>query len=52
MARTARIAVIGGGIGGLTAAQQNAIQSQPLYKESGSSAGLQIAPTAHLGIHF
>ena len=38
--------------GGLTAAQQNAIQSQPLYKESGSSAGLQIAPTAHLGIHF
>ena len=33
-------------------AQQSAIQSQPLYKDSGSSAGLQIAPTAHLGIHF
>ena len=38
--------------GGLTAAQQNAIQSQPLYNDSGSSAGFQIAPTAHLGIHF
>ena len=37
---------------GLTAAQQSTIQSQPLYKDSGSSAGLQIAPTAHLGIHF
>jgi hypothetical protein len=37
---------------GLTAAQKQTIQSQPLYQDSGSSAGIQIAPTAHLGIHF
>lgn len=27
-------------------------QAQALYNESGSSAGIQVAPTAHLGIHF
>lgn len=27
-------------------------QVQQLYNDSGSSAGIQIAPTAHLGIHF
>ncbi len=37
---------------GLTPAQQQTIQSQPLYKDTGSSAGIQITPTAHLGIHF
>ena len=27
-------------------------QANQLYNESGSSAGIQISPTAHLGIHF
>jgi hypothetical protein len=27
-------------------------QAQQLYQQSGSSAGYQVAPTIHLGIHF
>jgi hypothetical protein len=40
--------------GGLTAQQVSALppQQQSLYNNSGSSAGFQLTPTAHLGIHF
>jgi hypothetical protein len=41
-------------IGGLTAMEVAALppQQQQLYNQSGSSAGFQFTPTAHLGIHF
>ena len=45
--------------GGLTAAQavakappQYQAQAQMLYGSSGSSAGMQVTPTIHLGVHF
>jgi hypothetical protein len=38
--------------GQLTPDQQAAIQNDPLYKQSGTSAGLQLAGGLRLGLHF
>lgn len=38
--------------GGQAVVAKEPASVQQLYNNSGSSAGLQIAPTAHLGIHF
>ena len=39
---------------GVTQAQLNMLdpKAQELYKNSGSSAGIQVTPTIHLGVHF
>lgn len=37
---------------GLTAAQQQAVDNDPLYKRSGSTAGIQIGGGLRLGVHF
>ena len=37
---------------GLTAAQQQAVNNDPLYKRSGSTAGFQLGGGLRLGVHF
>jgi hypothetical protein len=40
------------GFANLTPDQQNAITNDPLYQQSGTSAGLQLAAGLRLGLHF
>lgn len=37
---------------GLTAQQSSALDNEPLYKDSGTSAGLQLGGALRLGVHF